>query len=151
MSTFKREPRYLVFKIKDLNPQPNEAPATQRIREWLGRAVNADARHYSELRTNIMGKPELECLVIEKDWPEYELAWHLIEARMSGNPGHLVDAQEFAELISMAAEVIDTVTGSVPVTDEYKRNAKAAVAKLYDLAENLQAPAKNQNAVEISA
>ena len=31
----------------------------------------------------LAGKPALHCVVVEKDWPEYEPTWVDIEARVS--------------------------------------------------------------------
>ena len=37
----------------------------------------------AEHRTAI-GKPRLDCVVVEVDWPEYEPTWEAIEARITG-------------------------------------------------------------------
>lgn len=68
---FIREERYIVFKISD-----------------LGNFLKADeirrlAREYAEQR-RLKGKKPLECVVVEKDWPEYEPTWKAIEARVNG-------------------------------------------------------------------
>ena len=68
---FMREERYIVFKMSD-----------------LGNALKGDeirrlAREYAEHRQRLRKKP-LECVVVEKDWPEYEATWKAIEARVHG-------------------------------------------------------------------
>jgi hypothetical protein len=68
----KLEHRYIIFKISDLG---NSLKCDE---------VRALARQYnSECRIS-RGKPALECLVIEKDWPEYEPALKLLSARVDG-------------------------------------------------------------------
>jgi hypothetical protein len=62
MSKFKREERYIVVKLKDLDYQQAED-----LRQFL---VN------NEIDT-------VDGVVIESDWPECEPAWALIEQRMS--------------------------------------------------------------------
>lgn len=64
MTEFKREERYLVLKLKDLSPG-----AAQHIREYVA-ARNLPNRQY---------------VVVESDWPEYELVWAMIEARVTKN------------------------------------------------------------------
>lgn len=34
-----------------------------------------------------LGKPRLDCVVVESDWPEYEPTWRAIEARVTGTKG----------------------------------------------------------------
>ena len=58
MSKFKREERYIVIKRKHLN-----APVENAIRALLAAA---------EVDT-------VECVVVEKDWPMYELVWEQIK------------------------------------------------------------------------
>lgn len=55
MKEFKREHRYFVLKLKDLNP----------LLRWL-----------------INFLPRRTAVVIEEDWPEYEAVWAMIEARV---------------------------------------------------------------------
>lgn len=58
--TFQREERYIVIKRKGL-----EAYKEDDIRKLL-------ADHMVET---------VECVVVESDWPEYEVVWGMIEAR----------------------------------------------------------------------
>jgi hypothetical protein len=71
MSEFKREERYVVFKVTDaikyLNDSERETLDMIHARMSLGRAI--------------AGKPELTVVVVESDWPEYEGVWKSIEAR----------------------------------------------------------------------
>lgn len=72
---FKREPRYVVFKIKDINAYLSAAQidALQTAGETIaaGRAI--------------AGKPPFNAVVVEQDWPEFEMVWDAIEARMTAN------------------------------------------------------------------
>lgn len=70
MSEFKREERYIVVKLKHL----------------AGLQV-APLRNF--LRENRV--PTLDCVVVEKDWPEYEKVWRSIERRMTGQPAEDFD------------------------------------------------------------
>lgn len=65
---FKRERRYVVLKLKDADNIPNP------VRERLDDALR-EANQYL---------PDREYVVIESDWPEYEVAWKMIEARCGG-------------------------------------------------------------------
>lgn len=77
MSEFRREPRYVVFKIKDIQAYLNIAQidALQTAGETIaaGRALE--------------GKPPFNAVVVEQDWPEFEPTWAAIEARMTGAAG----------------------------------------------------------------
>ena len=68
---FQREERYVVFKVSDLG------------NSLKGDEIRRLAREYAEQR-RLKGKEPLECVVVEKDWPEYEPTWKAIEARMTG-------------------------------------------------------------------
>ena len=75
MSTeFEREERYIVFKLSDV-----EEHFTPGERQQLARLAVVQRAGRSEA-----GKPLLRCVVVEKDWPEYEPTWKAIEARMTG-------------------------------------------------------------------
>lgn len=72
MSEFKREDRYVVFKISD-------------TRKYLSPSQDAQLRHlYAEVLGGriLDGKQGLNCVVVEKDWPEYDMVWESIEKRM---------------------------------------------------------------------
>lgn len=66
---FSRQNRYVVFKRKDL------FALTLDQRQQLGEITRA-VRAYRATR----GVAELECVVVESDWPMYENTWELIEA-----------------------------------------------------------------------
>ena len=72
---FKREPRYVVFKIKDIHAYlpPHLVEAVKYAGETIavGRACE--------------GKPPFNAVVIEQDWPEFEMVWAAIEKRVSGD------------------------------------------------------------------
>ena len=75
MSTeFEREERYIVFKLSDVEEHftPGEKQQLARLEE-VQRVGREEA-----------GKPLLRCVVVEKDWPEYEPTWKAIEARVTG-------------------------------------------------------------------
>ena len=71
---FKREERYIVFKVSDV-----EEHFTPGEKQQLARLVEVQRVGREET-----GKPLLRCVVVESDWPEYEPTWQAIEARVTG-------------------------------------------------------------------
>ena len=59
---FEREERYIVLKLKRLPKDEAEY-----IRDCHPKAM-------------------VECVVVERDWPEYHMVWAMIEHRMAGKP-----------------------------------------------------------------
>jgi len=76
MKEFKREERYIVLKIKDLEALP-EHPyhAVRRFVEGIVPLL-----------------PQRNYVVIEDDWPEYELVWGMIERRVGKGGGANADS-----------------------------------------------------------
>lgn len=76
-NNFKREARYVVLKNADIMQclTVNELIELRRIQ---AKAVAHRAK---------LGKPRLDCVVVESDWPEYEPTWCAIEARVTGAKG----------------------------------------------------------------
>lgn len=60
---FERENRYIVIKRKNMH-----ADLLYALQSWMER----------------VDVPGIECVVVEKDWPEYEPVWKMIEARVCG-------------------------------------------------------------------
>lgn len=75
MAEFKREERYIVIKYSDV-----ETFWRDDVREQFMSALKRLNEH--DVRT-----PQRKYLVIESDWPEFEPAYGMIEARMTGKPG----------------------------------------------------------------
>jgi hypothetical protein len=72
---FKRETRYVVFKLKDIERYLPEHQA-QLIKIVLGTISAGRAAD---------GKAPFNAVVVEKDWPEFEPTWKAIEERMTAN------------------------------------------------------------------
>lgn len=72
-SNFQREERYVVAKISKMHPHP-----TFR------------RRHLESLKRELSGVL-VDCVVVERDWPEYETVWRMIEARVTGQAGSMVE------------------------------------------------------------
>ena len=66
MSEFNREDRYIVLKIKDLEKLP--LAEQNALKTWV------------KAYENIL--PKRQCVVIESDWPEYEVVWSMLQARV---------------------------------------------------------------------
>lgn len=70
---FKREERYVVFKIKDLEAlTTSECEALYRMGTKILNYRKATKR------------PPFKCVCVEHDWPEYEMVWAAIEKRVAG-------------------------------------------------------------------
>lgn len=63
---FEREERYVVIKISKMHPHPT----------FRRRHLEALKREHSAAL--------VDCVVIERDWPEYETVWRMIEERVTG-------------------------------------------------------------------
>jgi len=73
MNEFKREDRYLVFKRSEIEKYLNDDDK-MRLRRIARDVETERARE---------GKPQLLCVVVESDWPEYEPVWEKIAARIA--------------------------------------------------------------------
>jgi len=114
MSEFKREKRYIVYKIGNPN--------------WNG-----------------------SCVVVEDDWPEYEIVWKMIQNRVEGKPNIIEQLQadnarlrDFVLLVMRGCE-----NGSVkaqPVMDLSDENAETLeLESLYSLAKKRIASTDSSN------
>ena len=75
MSTeFKREERYVVFKLSDVERYLTDAD----------RAYLAMMKNEIDAGRDCANKPPFKGLIVESDWPEYEPTWQAIEARVTG-------------------------------------------------------------------
>jgi hypothetical protein len=84
---FKREGRYTVFKLTDVNEYLTIEDADELIR--LEQTINYNRQ--------LANKPPLNCAIVEEDWPEYEPTWEAIEARVTGGhstPSYGDDSEE---------------------------------------------------------
>lgn len=72
---FKREARYVVLKISDIE---------KHLSEEGQRSLDAICSVIAAGRV-ADGKPLLEAVVVEQDWPEYEPTWAAIKARCDAN------------------------------------------------------------------
>lgn len=74
--TFQREPRYVVFKIKDMLAHLSAAQlyALQEMGDQIARG------------RALVRRPPFNAVVVEQDWPEFEMVWKAIEARMTAVP-----------------------------------------------------------------
>ena len=72
MSEFKRERRYIIFKLTDCD-------AVGPKMRYQVQALSDTVAWFRERN----GKQTLECVVVESDWPEYEPTWEAIKQRMA--------------------------------------------------------------------
>jgi len=72
----RRENRYYVLKRKDIE---------QYLSSHDQLILNRIARDIQIARTCDGRNPDMDCVVVEKDWPEYEPTWEMIERRVDDN------------------------------------------------------------------
>jgi hypothetical protein len=97
MTNFQREKRYIVIKKTDLEAiQISLAPVEKQ-------SFNNVLDELAKYR-DVVGKAPLECVVVEKDWPEFELVWKLIEARMTGTQYPDIKLNHTTEELEQACE-----------------------------------------------
>ena len=68
----KRENRYFVLKLSDIDKYLSDVE-----KETLSTISSSIA-----VGRSIDNKPDLKCVVVEHDWPEYEPTWGAIEKRV---------------------------------------------------------------------
>lgn len=73
MTEFVREPRYVVLKVTDIQAAALTAEETA--------AFNVVCDKVSMSRSQ-RAKGLLECVVVERDWPEFSPTWTAIECRV---------------------------------------------------------------------
>ena len=72
--TFERDPRYLVIKVND---------ALAHLSSSEIYALSEMGEKITKWRSSA-GKLPLVAVVVEQDWPEFELVWEMIKARVTG-------------------------------------------------------------------
>lgn len=72
-----RENRYVVIKRSDLKAAVKSGCLTQGSVLVLG-----DIAERIKTQRFVDNKAELETVVVERDWPEYQMVWKMIEARV---------------------------------------------------------------------
>jgi len=78
LGEFVRECRYLVIKMKDV-------PAALTTEEQLTLFMLSNkVNRFTEVRRGqSKSSRDLDYVVVEKDWPEFEVVWEMIEKRMA--------------------------------------------------------------------
>lgn len=106
-TSFKREPRYFVFKISDVRKHlsRDKFELVGSIAEKLnaGRAVE--------------GKVPLDAVVVESDWPEYEQVWQMIEARAKM---YSIAEAEKQEPLARERAIVDSIVAEHGYPKEFK-------------------------------
>lgn len=100
---FIREARYVVLKSADVMKclTVSELIELRRIQAKV-------EEHRAEI-----GKPPLDCVVVESDWPEYDLVWDMIESRMTKGQNHPED-DSLIEDIKLRMDMADGGDDSDP-------------------------------------
>ena len=114
MSDFQREERYVVFKLRDL--VETEKDAVLR----LANSINAQ---------------EIECVIVESDWPNYEHTWQTIERVSDGS--YSDPYAEIERLQSRVAELEITHDGqAASVPKQWRDTMEELAADLESEIEN---------------
>lgn len=74
---FELEHRYFVFKIKDVIDFDKKAPSTPSISSILNWCAKRLTKHRED-----QNKQELKCIVVESDWPEYQMVLEMLRNRI---------------------------------------------------------------------
>lgn len=107
---FVRELRYVVIKWKDA--MTGLTPTERRTLKQLC-AKCAYGRVLS-------GKPKLECVVVESDWPEYEPTWAAIEARMiAWDTDDPLPASDMADMREVVAQLVRLRAEKARLQEDY--------------------------------
>jgi len=121
---FKRTVRYVVFKLSDMDKYLTEYARSQIYK--YGREL-ASARRFD-------CRPPLNAVVVEQDWPEFDVVWALIEARVRREAGPEPDGKPRPELLALAkaagARIAGTPDGREPVEVVFSTNAWRAFDSL---------------------
>lgn len=91
-----REIRYVVLKLTDIEKHLDDHQKSKL------KAILFEL----EAGRSLDGKQPLECVVVESDWPEYELTWQAIEARVDGKTAWTAD--QYKQRIQMDNYIIST-------------------------------------------
>jgi hypothetical protein len=88
---FQREDRYIVLKLNRL------------------------AKDEAEYLRDCQAKAMADCVVVERDWPEYHLVWAMLEHRMAGKPVPDFNlwrrADELQQRLNVVDERVDLLEG----------------------------------------
>lgn len=104
MTEFKKEPRYYVIKIKDAQ---NYLTKDQQF------ALRLMGDHVNAMRQSA-GRGVFNAVVVEQDWPEFDLVWDMIESRMTKGQNHPED-DSLIEDIKLRMDMADGGEDSDPV------------------------------------
>jgi hypothetical protein len=83
-----RENRYVVLKRSDIDAA---GLTKEEYQAFYLACVKIEAMR------ELNGKQPLECVVVEKDWPEYQPTWAAIAARVDGVPVEAAGVQQLED------------------------------------------------------
>lgn len=102
---FEREPRYLVIKVNDAlaHLSSSEIYALGEMGEKITNGRSS------------AGKLPLVTVVVEQDWPEFELVWEMIKARVTGKGN---DARRVVACLNACAGIsTENLEDNLPVKE----------------------------------
>ena len=128
-----REARYLILKLSDCNKHLSgvQWDNLQQIRHTVRTGRINDK------------KPDLKCVVVEHDWPEYERVWKMIEARVNmENQHNVIKHNENSISLSEGVLVFARLMVEAVIQDEHEEG--------YDLTAGLFGPHLSQLMVQVN-
>ena len=117
MSEFEREDRYAVIKYKKLTDQ-----------QWT--LVPSLLEKFDRAR--------VDCVVVEKDWPEYNFVWLMLEHRMAGYPVPDFNAVKCAADVAVAQAELETANATIERLTADVETMRAKNNELNDTVERLK-------------
>lgn len=97
MSEFKRENRYWVLKLSD-------------VEHLYYKEQNKLIRLCNIVKSSRLerGKPKLECVVVESDWPIYEQVWDMVQRLAEGREQEIDALKRKVEFLSQRADQLNS-------------------------------------------
>jgi hypothetical protein len=114
--------------------------------------MNEFKREERYIVTKIKSGKKVECVVVESDWPEYEIVWKMIQDRMEGKPNIIEQQAEtaLADVEELKAELESETKVANSLRMVCKRNNEL-LKEIAELQEKLKEEDKEwRNAFEVS-
>lgn len=132
MSEFEKEDRFIVIKRRDLDKCQQNAINTLN---YALRLLNLPSREY---------------VVVESDWPEYEIVWKMIQDRVEGRQNELASLRAQLEAVNAklaeAEQERDQLAEQVEAAVEDYTNERSKVKRLVEALKPLAALNQEHNA-----
>ena len=126
---FVREKRFFVLKLKDFAKLPEET------KQAFAEIADEVRQKYADL-----GIPMRECVVVESDWPEYEVVWEMIADRMDPDrkamtPAEIADhwRTRYLEQKRLAGDSFEKARSTIAECDQLRAERDKALDTVVNL------------------